>query len=125
MKTLEFVQDTTVSDNSIYEVDGAEEPTSGDSSIARLQEDLTTERERRLRLLAEFDNYRRRTKQVVEIRDGRETPFVSVQTEDEIDDSGINQKERQKALEAPQPFREGCAFKAHQEGDDNRRHGGQ
>lgn len=29
MESLEFVQDTTLSDNAIYEVDGAERPTSG------------------------------------------------------------------------------------------------
>ena len=34
-----------------------------DSEVARLNEELKTERERGLRLLAEFDNYRRRTRQ--------------------------------------------------------------
>ena len=34
-----------------------------DQDIARLEEDLTAERERHLRLLAEFTNYRRRTKE--------------------------------------------------------------
>jgi len=63
MESLKFVQDTTISDNGIYEVSEADAPTSGDFNVARLQEDLTTERERHLRLLAEFDNYRRRTKQ--------------------------------------------------------------
>ncbi len=57
MESLEFAQDTTLSDNGFYEVSEGEAATS-----ARLQEDLNTERERRLRLLAEFDNYRRRTK---------------------------------------------------------------
>ncbi len=50
MKTLEFVQDTSLADNDLDEV------------VAQLEADLTGERERRLRLLAEFDNYRRRTK---------------------------------------------------------------
>jgi molecular chaperone GrpE len=63
MESLEFAPDATLSDNGIYEVSEREAPSSGDSNSARLQEDLTTERERRLRLLAEFDNYRRRTKQ--------------------------------------------------------------
>src|SRR4029079_1029618 len=39
----------------------------------------------------------RRAKQVVEIRDRGETPFVSVHAEDEIDHRGVKQKERQKA----------------------------
>ena len=67
----------------------------------------------------------RRAKQVVEIRDRGETPFVSVHAEDEIDHRGVKQKERQKALEPAQPFCKGRAFEAHQESDDNRRHGGQ
>jgi molecular chaperone GrpE len=63
MESLNFAQDATLSDNRIYEVSEGEVPTSVDPEIAQLQEDLTTERERHLRLLAEFDNYRRRTKQ--------------------------------------------------------------
>jgi len=61
MESLEFVQDTALSNNGIYEVMEPEGPTS-DDHIARLQKDLTDERERHLRLLAEFNNYRRRTK---------------------------------------------------------------
>ena len=61
MESLKFAQDTTLSNNGIYEVNDGEKPTSGDP--VRLQEDLTDERERHLRLLAEFDNYRRRTKE--------------------------------------------------------------
>lgn len=63
MESLEFVQDTTLSDKGIYEVSEGEAATSVAPKVARLQEDLTTERERHLRLLAQFDNYRRRTKQ--------------------------------------------------------------
>ena len=63
MESLEFVQDTTLSDHGIYEVSDGEKPTSRDPDIVLLQEDLTTERERHLRLLAEFNNYRRRTKE--------------------------------------------------------------
>src|ERR1043165_3112970 len=63
METLEFAQDTTLSNNAIYEVSEGEASTSVDTGNPRLQEDLTTERERHLRLLAEFDNYRRRTKE--------------------------------------------------------------
>ena len=53
-----FVQDTTLSDNGIHET---MEPS--DDRIIRLEKDLNNERERHLRLLAEFDNYRRRTKE--------------------------------------------------------------
>ena len=88
MESLEFVQETTLSDNGIYEVGEAEGPTSGDSRITRLQEDLTTERERRLRLLAEFDNYRRRTKQeaaLVEANGKREVLLALLDVKDDVD----------------------------------------
>jgi len=62
MESLEFVQDTTLSNNDVYEVMEPESQTSVDRMV-RLEEDLTDERERHLRLLAEFDNYRRRTKE--------------------------------------------------------------
>src|ERR1051325_5654240 len=58
MESLEFVQDTTLSNNDVYEV--SHTPV---DRIVRLEEELTNERERHLRLLAEFDNYRRRTKE--------------------------------------------------------------
>jgi molecular chaperone GrpE len=63
MESLNFAPDTRLSDNRIYEVSEGEVLTSVDPDSAQLQEDLTTARERHLRLLAEFDNYRRRTKQ--------------------------------------------------------------
>src|ERR1043166_3444466 len=62
MESLEFGQNTTLSNNDLYEVMEPESHTPGDR-IVRLEKDLTDERERRLRLLAEFDNYRRRTKE--------------------------------------------------------------
>jgi molecular chaperone GrpE len=62
MESLEFVENTTLSDNGIHEVIEPEKPTS-DDRIVRLERDLTDERERHLRLFAEFDNYRRRTKE--------------------------------------------------------------
>ena len=62
MESLEFVQDTTLSSNDVYEVMEPESHASVDR-IIRLEADLTDERERHLRLLAEFDNYRRRTKE--------------------------------------------------------------
>jgi len=62
MESLEFAQDTTLSNHDVYEVMEPERSKSVDR-IARLEADLTDERERHLRLLAEFDNYRRRTKE--------------------------------------------------------------
>ena len=62
MKNLEFGQETTLSGNGVYEVTEPEERVPVDAAV-RQAEDLTEERERHLRLLAEFDNYRRRTKQ--------------------------------------------------------------
>lgn len=88
MEGLELAQDTTLSDNGIYEVTEAEGPTSGDPTIARLQEDLTTERERHLRLLAEFDNYRRRTKQeraLAEETGKREVLLALLDVTDDVD----------------------------------------
>ena len=88
MEILEFVQDTTLSDKGIYDVGGAEGPTSGDSNIARLLEDLTIERERHFRLLAEFDNYRRRTKQeaaLAEATGKREVLLALLNLKDDVD----------------------------------------
>lgn len=63
MQSLAHIQETKLNDNGLYEV--IEEELAGelDRENARLKEELTTERERGLRLLAEFDNYRRRTRQ--------------------------------------------------------------
>ena len=63
MQTLANIQETTLADNGLYEVIDAERAGELDPEIVRLTEELDTERERCLRLLAEFDNYRRRTRQ--------------------------------------------------------------
>jgi molecular chaperone GrpE len=63
MKSLEYIQETTVSDNGLYEMIEGERLEALEPEIARLDEELAAERERGLRMLAEFDNYRRRTKQ--------------------------------------------------------------
>ncbi len=80
MQSLEFAQDTTLSDNGIYEVN------EGDG--ARRQEDLNTGRERHLRLLAEFDNYRRRTKEeraLAEETGKREVLLALLDVKDDFD----------------------------------------
>lgn len=63
MERLDHIHDTTLSTNGHYEVSDMESIEASDSEIARLEEELAAERERGLRLLAEFDNYRRRTRQ--------------------------------------------------------------
>ena len=101
MESLEFAQDTTLSDNGVYEVSEAEGPTSGDPNIARLQEDLTTERERHLRLLAEFDNYRRRTKQeraLAEETGKREVLLVLLDVKDDVDRALLHIRETSDAV---------------------------
>ena len=99
MEGLEFAQDATLSDNGIYEV--SEGPTSGDPNIARLQEDLTTERERHLRLLAEFDNYRRRTKQeraLAEETGKREVLLALLDVKDDVDRALLHIRETSDAV---------------------------
>ena len=61
MQGLEHIQETTLSDNGLYEVIEGEQIEVSDDEVVRLKEELAAERERGLRLLAEFDNYRRRT----------------------------------------------------------------
>ena len=96
MESLDFVQDTTISDTGIYEVGEA-----SDSNVARLQEDLTTERERRLRLLAEFDNYRRRTKQeaaLAEATGKREVLLALLDLKDDVDRALLHIRETSDAV---------------------------
>ena len=52
-----------MADNGLYEVIEGGGSGELDPEILRLTEELDTERERGLRMLAEFDNYRRRTRQ--------------------------------------------------------------
>jgi molecular chaperone GrpE len=63
MQNLAHIQETELADNGLYEVVEGERTGESDPEIVRLMEELETERERGLRMLAEFDNYRRRTRQ--------------------------------------------------------------
>lgn len=63
MQNLAHIQETELADSGLYEVIEGERTGELDPEILRLKEDLDTERERGLRMLAEFDNYRRRTRQ--------------------------------------------------------------
>lgn len=62
MRSLEQVQETILTDDNSYQVIDKESPGVLDE-IARLEKQLAEEREQNLRRLAEFDNYRRRTRQ--------------------------------------------------------------
>jgi molecular chaperone GrpE len=59
----EQVQERRLGDSGLYEVVEVEAPKALEPEVARLKDELASERERGLRLLAEFDNYRRRTRQ--------------------------------------------------------------
>lgn len=63
MEGLQHIQETTLSDNGLYEVIEVELTAELDPEIIRMKEELDIERERGIRMLAEFDNYRRRTRQ--------------------------------------------------------------
>jgi molecular chaperone GrpE len=63
MQNLAHIQETELADNGLYEVIEGESIGELEPEIVRLTEELDTERERGLRMLVEFDNYRRRTRQ--------------------------------------------------------------
>jgi molecular chaperone GrpE len=63
MQSLKHIQETRLSDNGLYEVPEVDRQDSLEPEAVRLKEELAGERERGLRLLAEFENYRRRTRQ--------------------------------------------------------------
>jgi molecular chaperone GrpE len=61
MQGLEHIQEITLSTNGLYEVIEGQPTEVSEAEVVRLEGELATERDRSLRLLAEFDNYRRRT----------------------------------------------------------------
>jgi molecular chaperone GrpE len=63
MESLKHIQETTLIDNDLYETIEVECPEALNPEVVHLKEELSTERERGLRMLAEFNNYRRRTRQ--------------------------------------------------------------
>ena len=63
MQSVKHIKETRLSDNGLYEVTEVERQDSLETEVVRLKKELDTERERGLRLLAEFDNYRRRTRE--------------------------------------------------------------
>ena len=63
MHGLEHIQETMLSKNGLYEVIERDPTEVSEDEVVRLRGELATERDRSLRLRAEFDNYRRRTKE--------------------------------------------------------------
>ena len=63
MERLDQIQETTLSGSDLYEVIESAHAEMLSPEILRLKEELANEREQSLRRLAEFDNYRRRTRQ--------------------------------------------------------------
>jgi molecular chaperone GrpE len=62
METLTQVRETILTDDDTYHVVESRGSELLDQEITRLEEQLAEERERSLRTVAEFDNYRRRTR---------------------------------------------------------------
>ena len=88
MESLEHIQETTLSDNGLYEVIEVEHTEVLEPEVVRLKEELTTERERGLQMLVEFDNYRRRTRQerfVAEQAGKREVLLALLEVMDDFD----------------------------------------
>ena len=86
MKSFPQIQETTLSNNGLYEVIEGESTGELDPEIVRLKEELDTERERGLRMLAEFDNYRRRTRQAQALAEQNEKREVLLALLDVMDD---------------------------------------
>ncbi len=63
MQSLKHIHETRLSEDGLYEVTEVECQDSMEHEAVLLNEELASERERGVRLLAEFDNYRRRTRQ--------------------------------------------------------------
>jgi molecular chaperone GrpE len=87
MENLENIKETTLTANGLYEII-EKENFEGNPEVVRLKEELATERERGLRTLAEFDNYRRRTRQeraVMETAGKREILLALLDVMDDFD----------------------------------------
>ena len=85
MQSVEQVQETILSDDNSYQVIDKDSPGVLDE-IARLEKQLAEEREQNLRTLAEFDNYRRRTRQELAVAQQAEKREVLLAFLDVMDD---------------------------------------
>ena len=77
MQSVKHIKETRLSDNGLYEVTEVERQDSLEPEVVRLKEELASEREHGVRLLAEFDNYRRRTSGTSPCGTERETRSAS------------------------------------------------
>ena len=85
MQSVEQVQETILTDDNSYQVIDADNPGVLDE-IARLEKQLAEEREQNLRTLAEFDNYRRRTRQELAVAQQARKREVLLELLDVMDD---------------------------------------
>ena len=101
MKGLGHVPETILAENDTYHVVEKESPEVVDQEIARLEEQLAEEREQRLRALAEFDNYRRRTRQelaVAQQAGKREVLLAFLDVMDDFDRALLHMDEASNAV---------------------------
>lgn len=101
MNNLEQIKETTLSDNGLYEVVEDGHPEVWEAEVERLTEELAAERERGVRLLAEFDNYRRRTNRervLAEQGGKREVLLVLLDVMDDFDRALLYVGERSDAV---------------------------
>ena len=88
MQNLAHIQETELTDTKLYEVIEGGRSEESNPEIVRLTEELAAERERGLLLLAEFDNYRRRTRQeqaLAEQNGKREVLLALLEVMDDFD----------------------------------------
>ena len=88
MQSLKHIHETRLSDDGLYEVTEVECQDSMEHEAVWLNEELASERERGVRLLAEFDNYRRRTRQehaLAELNGKREVLLALLDVMDDFD----------------------------------------
>lgn len=101
MQGIEQIQETTLSNNGLYEVDNVERIEESSPEIALLRSELAAERERGLRMLAEFDNYRRRTRQekaIAEQEGKREVLLALLDVMDDFDRAMLHVGETSDAV---------------------------
>ncbi len=88
MEGLERVQETRLSDHGVYELAEVQSSKVSEADVIRLEEELASERDRGLRMLAEFDNYRRRTREeraIAEQAGKREVLLALLEVLDDFD----------------------------------------
>jgi molecular chaperone GrpE len=101
MQSLKHIHETRLSDDGLYEVTEVECQDSMEHEAVWLNEELANERERSARLLAEFDNYRRRTRQehaLAEQNGKREVLLALLDVMDDFDRALLHLREAPDAV---------------------------